>query len=821
MTKGLTRTSFENAENLERGIQSMAENRRQHILKHAAEEPLPPICADQSIVDVKDVNGCFVKGMTERLAPSFEALKTMKQGDGCKVQSLQPHQLTVHELARLFAARSLEEMKQHRGLLIWHNTGSGKTATAAGICLAYLTSSGPRRRIAIVTTPANERDNDLAIYAGNMLMFYPQYATEVFGTVPAKPWTMAAFRDKNSIFRRWADGAGKKSLTSKVSTFTFTTLASRLGVGKKYGYQGLANPDPEWLVKDNGGVVIMDESQSLFKPQSAYAGAAKGLAEYLVKPEVIKKVTMYAMSATPGESVPEFTEILSMVRRADQRPFTVNDAARPDAFRGLVSYVDIRSDITRYGIVKDPLSGTMGGRDIEVQMSPRYYLGFLKAVSKHDEDFTYEKLPESKKKQFLAKAKAAGNSLSKAQASYFTADELEKLQKTRPIPMAVVVDSGVRVVSPKIVALLKYALELPGKQFVYIPDIPPFSTLKTVAALLNTLGYKQITPKETKKSSDADTGKSGRHVVPMPPGKRFILYKTGTVNKHAQDEAHLNAYKGFFDSKENLNGATCKLMLATEDHYQGLDLQALRGVHIVSPLFNDVSDRQARGRALRLCGHVGLPLDQQNVALYMYYSIPPSAQSMDFKALAEQYGKTQSVRAGIMELEETHREIMALGKLRFQSGKPVRGINQYARANAIRRGMSLKEFENCLKGMSIDCALYKSAYHHRDPFQCNACSTKPYRPEEDPLHSTTGTPAKNSRTGTPRISNSLPALTSLTNYNNDNNNNNNNDNDDHNNNNDDVPPPPSKHANQHRRTVFQDVRIVPRSSSTYYPPTRR
>lgn len=78
---------------------------------------------------------------------------------------------------------------------------------------------------------------------------------------------------------------------------------------------------------------------------------------------------------------------------------------------------------------------------------------------------------------------------------------------------------------------------------------------------------------------------------------------------------------------QNLYGELCKVFMITKAGAEGLSLYNVRAVHIMEPYWNKVLTDQVKGRAVRICSHKNLPVNERTVEVYTYLSIfngPPS-----------------------------------------------------------------------------------------------------------------------------------------------------------------------------------------------------
>jgi len=88
---------------------------------------------------------------------------------------------------------------------------------------------------------------------------------------------------------------------------------------------------------------------------------------------------------------------------------------------------------------------------------------------------------------------------------------------------------------------------------------------------------------------------------------------SNTMNARLKD-----VYKN--DDLDNLHGSLINLLMITSSGAEGIDLQNVRYVHITEPYWHNVRLEQVIGRARRICSHNRLPLEEQNVQVYLYIS---------------------------------------------------------------------------------------------------------------------------------------------------------------------------------------------------------
>lgn len=71
----------------------------------------------------------------------------------------------------------------------------------------------------------------------------------------------------------------------------------------------------------------------------------------------------------------------------------------------------------------------------------------------------------------------------------------------------------------------------------------------------------------------------------------------------------------------NMFGEIIKVLMITASGAEGIDLKNTRFVHIMEPYWHHVRINQVIGRARRICSHMDLPKDLQDVTVYTYLSV--------------------------------------------------------------------------------------------------------------------------------------------------------------------------------------------------------
>jgi hypothetical protein len=88
--------------------------------------------------------------------------------------------------------------------------------------------------------------------------------------------------------------------------------------------------------------------------------------------------------------------------------------------------------------------------------------------------------------------------------------------------------------------------------------------------------------------------------------------------KVTQDDLRREFSHVDLDNIGNMHGDIIKVLMITASGAEGIDLKNTRFVHIMEPYWHHVRINQVIGRARRICSHMDLPKDLQDVTVYMY-----------------------------------------------------------------------------------------------------------------------------------------------------------------------------------------------------------
>jgi superfamily II DNA or RNA helicase len=142
-------------------------------------------------------------------------------------------------------------------------------------------------------------------------------------------------------------------------------------------------------------------------------------------------------------------------------------------------------------------------------------------------------------------------------------------------------------------------------------------------------------------------------------GRKRFAFITSEQDKHTKEEI-----KHVYNQLDNINGSKLKILLLSSAAKEGLSLKAVRQVHILEPYWNQNRLEQIIGRGSRYCSHAMLPADERIIKIYIYLAVHPNEKQT---------------------------------------------VDQYISKLADRKQKLIKEFENAIHSIAVDCELNKNA----------------------------------------------------------------------------------------------------------------
>jgi len=147
--------------------------------------------------------------------------------------------------------------------------------------------------------------------------------------------------------------------------------------------------------------------------------------------------------------------------------------------------------------------------------------------------------------------------------------------------------------------------------------------------------------------------------------------------------------RGGFDMKKKyLHGEVIKCIGITGAGAEGISLRNVRQVHIMEPFWNLVRLEQVKGRAIRICSHMDLPVEEREVDIFTYVS-----------AFSPEQIRKRDEEGGVPLGIQTADGDDGTGEKRILTS------DQRVLDVALRKEKIAKELLDIMKESSIDCAL--------------------------------------------------------------------------------------------------------------------
>lgn len=387
---------------------------------------------------------------------------------------------------------------------------------------------------------------------------------------------------------------------------------------------------------------------------------------------------IYALTATPGTTSKQYIDTINLVRPANAPKLSLNTYASSKILHRFVSMADVSGNRALFATVKDKTITTpilsehyaiimrklgefrrkqlksediVPGRDKtpiewkELHFLPyteHDYLKRSRVLQNYLKETDMTMYGDNRDQVFhmiakhyfqLSKRLVLGANDKNLKARYsgkgsiFPGNELKIILKQEKSGAVVEVPY---VISPKLVEVAHLAATCPGKQFIYTSDP---TTLRLLTWLLENL-YDMTNIADGVKSGAITNKLLADRLARMKkpsPFRNFIALPSNvglSVVQNFMNGVDLiteRSGKTFEDATpermlRNGQGQNCKILLVTGEMFTGVDINGLRGVHLVEPFASESSHAQARGRASRAGGHAFLPVTDRNAVVYHYHS---------------------------------------------------------------------------------------------------------------------------------------------------------------------------------------------------------
>ena len=143
------------------------------------------------------------------------------------------------------------------------------------------------------------------------------------------------------------------------------------------------------------------------------------------------------------------------------------------------------------------------------------------------------------------------------------------------------------------------------------------------------------------------------------------------------------------------------LLMATSSGAEGITLANVRHVHIMEPHWTPARHDQVIGRAIRICSHATLPIDQRTVRVSFYLSVISPAQSKGVEG-----PNVVAVRKSDVELK------------RYEGDPPVEtfmSTDEYLYEKVYEKDKVNQRISILLKQSAVDCEVHRKLHSREKP----------------------------------------------------------------------------------------------------------
>ena len=375
--------------------------------------------------------------------------------------------------------------------------------------------------------------------------------------------------------------------------------------------------DQRGVVDLDNAVVIVDEVHNLFRPLDTQRALHASVEEELVNVHRHKNLKLVILSATPGDNITDIIKLLNCIRdpSSDVMPIeapNIDNQYSMEKFRnsikGLISYFDMSSDHTKFPKVIE-------NKPMRLPISKAQFDKYIESFKGMKEEA--KNYDELSKKNILSKF-------------------WQKPRKYANMMYTFEKNMSVSEFSSKLPALIKNVMSYPDeKHYIYSAFHTAHGSgqgILEIARQFDAKGYKKMTVSEALKKYEKLNVHDNDEETPTflgPP--RYILALQNDLAKYGSGDVgeNLRNLLNLYNSPANKTGELIHVMLASQSFNEGIDLKAVRHIHIFEPLVTMASDYQTIGRARRFCSHAQLDKKDWEVNIHRYFIDEPKTTKKD------------------------------------------------------------------------------------------------------------------------------------------------------------------------------------------------
>jgi len=282
----------------------------------------------------------------------------------------------------------------------------------------------------------------------------------------------------------------------------------------------------------------------------------------------------------------------------------------------------------------------------------------------------------------------------------------EVLERLKAEPERYLTEEALAKFSPKMLVLLKDLKEHLGQpgsfnnQFIY-SQFRSLEGIGTLTAILDANGFQPY--KLVKKAGVWAESPDMKEGIPA----YGVFLGGGEEERELHRQIFNQDYADTFPQalKDSIKEHRLCVFLGSRAAAEGITLADVRRVHIMEPYWNPALIEQVIGRAIRICSHRKLPIDQRDVTVKLYMTVFSAEQS------ATQEGPNiVPIRRNDMTLKRYEGTEL---RETFMSS------DEYLYEVAYEKGRIVKNISLLLKQAAIDCEIHRKLHARENPvIQC-------------------------------------------------------------------------------------------------------
>jgi hypothetical protein len=277
------------------------------------------------------------------------------------------------------------------------------------------------------------------------------------------------------------------------------------------------------------------------------------------------------------------------------------------------------------------------------------------------------------------------------------------LTKLKSNPARYLSEKALETLSPKFLKALKTINESVGEefrnQFVY-SQYRELEGLGVFSAVLEANGWQPY--KIVKQNGQWVEGE----MDPAKPAYTFYTGRESAEERELTRQIFNGKYEASFPStlKTSVDSRGKKLLcllMASSSGAEGITLANVRHVHILEPHWTPARHDQVIGRAIRICSHAMLPVEERTVRISFYVSVFTEAQ-----AKSNDFPNITPIRRADTTMK------------RYEGGGPVEtfmSADEYLYEIAFEKNQINQKIGTLLKQSAVDCEIHRKLHAREKP----------------------------------------------------------------------------------------------------------